>query len=187
MTGRFRATATPLAGLWLLERLPIGDDRGFFERLYDAEELRACGHPGVIVQVNRSLTRRRGAVRGLHFQHPPHGEWKVITCLRGRVHDVVVDLRRGSPTFRRHHAVELADDASRTLVVPPGCAHGFQTLSEDCELLYLHSHPQVPAAEGGVRSDDPGLAITWPLAIAERSERDGRHALLSVDYPGLAP
>lgn len=187
MVARFHPCTTQLAGLWSLERQPISDDRGFFERLFCADELRAWGHPGVIAQANRSLTRRVGAVRGMHFQHPPHSEWKLITCLRGRVYDVLVDLRRDSATFLQHHAVELAGETNRSLLVPPGCAHGFQTLTVDCEMLYLHSHPFVSASEGGVRADDPRLAIAWPLPCAERSARDAMHPLLPSDFPGIAP
>lgn len=185
MGSRFCTSATPLAGLWLLERQPMGDDRGLFERLFCAEELRTWGHPGVVAQANRSLTRRCGAVRGLHFQHPPHGEWKLITCLRGRVHDVIVDVRHGSATFLQHYATTLAGDAPSSLLVPPGCAHGFQTLSDDCEMLYFHSHSFIAAAEGGIRVDDPRLAISWPLAFTDRSTRDANHPLLPAYYPGI--
>lgn len=186
MSARFHAAATPISGLWVLERHPVVDERGLFERLFCAEELRAWGHPGVVAQANRSVTRQVGAVRGLHVQLPPHGEWKVITCLRGAVHDVVVDLRRDSPTFLRWHAVALADEASRSLLVPPGCAHGFQVLRADAEMHYLHSQPYAPAAETGVRCDDPRLALVWPLPIAGLSPRDAAHPLLPADYRGIA-
>lgn len=186
MSGRFAAEPTPIPGLVVLERRPLADARGMFERLFCAEELRAFGHPGTTAQANRSLTRRRGTVRGMHLQRPPHGEWKVIACLRGRVHDVVVDLRGDSPAFLRWHAVELAEDAPRSLLVPPGCAHGFQTLADDCEMLYFHHAPHVPAADTGVRADDPRLGIVWPLPIADRSPRDAAHPLLDADYTGIA-
>jgi dTDP-4-dehydrorhamnose 3,5-epimerase len=187
MSGRFLAEATPIAGLWVLERQPIIDDRGLFERLFCADELRAWGHPGTVAQANRSLTRRMGTVRGMHVQHPPAGEWKVIACLRGAVHDVVVDLRQGSPTFLRWHAVELAETSRRSLLVPPGCAHGFQVLRAEAEMHYFHSHPYAPGSDRGVRADDPRLAITWPLPIAERSPRDAGHPLLTADYRGISP
>lgn len=187
MISRFAAVPTPIPGLLVLERQPLADARGTFERLWCADELRALGHPGVIAQANRSLTRRRGTVRGLHFQRPPHAEWKLIACLRGRVHDVVVDLRRGSPAFLRWHALELADDAPRSLLVPPGCAHGFQALSDDCEMLYLHNVPFAPDADAGLRADDPRLAIAWPLPLAERSPRDAGHPLLTDGFAGLVP
>ena len=183
----FAAQATALAGVWQLDRQPRADARGWFERLFCADELRAYGHPGVVAQANRSFTRACGAVRGLHFQHPPHGEWKVLTCLRGRVLDVIADLRQGSATFLRHVAIELDGASQRMLLVPPGCAHGFQTLTSDCEMLYFHSHPYVSAAEGGVRTDDPRLGISWPLPIAERSPRDAAHPLITADFAGIAP
>lgn len=187
MSERFTASTTSIPGALVLERLRLGDERGYFERLFCADELRGFGHPGTTAQLNRSLTRRRGSVRGMHYQRPPHGEWKVITCLRGRVHDVIVDLRRGSPGFLCWHAVELAEDVPRSLLVPPGCAHGFQTLSDDCEMLYLHDVPFMPAADAGVRADDPRLGIAWPLAIAERSPRDVAHPLLTADFMGIVP
>lgn len=186
MGARFQATPTTLAGVWLLRRQPFGDERGVFERLFCGEDLRAWGHPGVMSQANRSLTRRCGAVRGMHFQRPPHGEWKVLSCARGRVHDVIVDLRCGSPSFLRHYSVELAGDSYDSLLVPPGCAHGFQTLTENCEMIYFHSHPHQPLSEGGVRPDDPRLGIAWPLAFTDRSQRDALHPLLPPDYSGLA-
>jgi dTDP-4-dehydrorhamnose 3,5-epimerase len=187
MGSRFLTTATSLAGVWLLERLAISDDRGIFERLFCADELRAWGHPGVIAQANRSMTRRCGAVRGMHFQYPPHGEWKLVTCLHGRVHDVIVDLRHGSPTLLSHFAITLSGDANRSILVPPGCAHGFQTLTPDCEMLYFHSHPFTPNADGGVLAEDQRLAIPWPLPFTERSARDAQHPPLPAGYSGLLP
>lgn len=156
-----------------------------FERLYCTDELRAWGHPGTVAQANRSVTRQVGAVRGMHVQLPPAGDWKVIACLRGAVHDVVVDLRRGSPTFLRWHAVEMTQGGSRSLLVPPGCAHGFQVLHADAEMHYFHSHHYVPDSDSGVRADDPRLSIVWPLPIAERSSRDTSHPLLAADYLGI--
>ncbi len=178
---------TPIQGLMLLRRLPAADARGSFERLFCAAELAEFGHPGVIAQANRSCTVPVGAVRGMHFQAAPHGDWKVIACTRGAVHDVVVDLRRGSPTFLRWHALTLAEDLPRSLLVPPGCAHGFQVVRAGAEMIYLHSHPFVPEADAGVRADDPLLAIRWPLAIGERSPRDRAHPLLAAGFAGVAP
>lgn len=186
MSGRLNAEATPISGLWLLESLPLVDDRGLFERLFCAEELHAWGHPGTMAQANRSVTRQVGTVRGMHVQLPPAGEWKVVSCLRGRVHDVIVDLRQRSPTFLRWHAVELSGDAHRSLLVPPGCAHGFQVLHADSEMLYHHSHRYVPESDFGVRADDPRLGIAWPLPIAARSPRDAGHPLLAASFPGIA-
>lgn len=140
-----------------------------------------------VVQVTRTLTRKRGAVRGMHFQHPPHAELKIVTCLTGDVFDVALDLRRGSSTFLRWHAERLTEANSRSLLIPEGFAHGFQTLSADCELLYFHTSAFEPASEGGVNVLDPRVNIAWPVAIAELSARDSAHALLAPDFAGIAP
>ena len=182
---RFTVSRTPLEGLMLIERQRIEDARGFFSRFFCAEELAGSGFTPPIAQINHTLTRRRGAVRGLHFQHPPHAEDKLVSCLRGEVFDVAIDLRRGSPTFLRWHGELLSADNRRSLLIPQGFAHGFQTLTEDCELLYLLSHAYVPGAEGAVNVRDPAVAIDWPHEITELSERDARHPLLTPDFKGL--
>lgn len=138
-----------------------------------------------VVQVNHSRTHQTGAVRGLHFQHAPHSEMKLVRCLRGRIWDVVADLRAGSPTFLRWQAEELCPGNARMIVVPEGCAHGFQVLEADSELLYLHTAPYTPQAEGGVRHDDPALAICWPLPVTDLSARDRSHPLLGAGFAGL--
>lgn len=184
MSGRFVIAPTALRGVVVIERRPRGDDRGWFERLFCADELAAVGFGAGPVQINRTLTRRRGAVRGLHFQRPPCAEVKLISCLRGRVLDVVVDLRRGSPTFGGWAAAELSAENRRSMLAPQGCAHGFQTLEDDCELLYLHSAPHAPDAEGGVHHACQRLAIAWPEPVTALSERDA--ALPPLD-PGFEP
>ncbi|WP_349371518.1 dTDP-4-dehydrorhamnose 3,5-epimerase family protein [Salinarimonas sp.] len=172
MSGRFDVLATEIEGLVALRRKPIGDARGFLERIYCADELEPVLGGRRIAQINRTLTRRRGAVRGLHFQHPPHAETKVVACLRGAVFDVAVDLRRGSPTFLAWHGRVLGAENAESLVVPEGFAHGFQALEDECELLYLHTAAYAPDAEGGLDATDPRIGIAWPLPIAERSVRD---------------
>lgn len=184
---RFDFTATGLVGLTVVGRKPIEDARGFFSRFWCAEELREAGWGKPIAQINHTLTRRRGAVRGMHFQHSPHAEAKLVSCLRGEVFDVAVDLRRGSPTFLRWHGEVLSAANHRSLLIPEGFAHGFQTLAEDCELLYLHSAPYQPGAEGAVNAADPRLGIAWPLPISEQSDRDRAHAMLAADFPGIEP
>lgn len=184
MNPRFEATATPIPDLWVLQRQQMVDERGTFERLFCQRELEVWGFPSGAVQANRSVTSRRGTVRGLHFQRPPHAELKLVSCLRGRVFDVVVDLRPG-PSFLVWFGTELTGDGSMSLLVPPGCAHGFQTLEDDCEMLYFHSHPFVAEAEGGIRADDPEVSISWPLPIGERSARDVSHPLLSDGFRGV--
>jgi dTDP-4-dehydrorhamnose 3,5-epimerase len=180
---RFESTLLP--GLLVVQRQRREDARGSFGRLFCAEELREAGLAPHIAQINNSLTRRKGAVRGLHFQHPPHAETKFITCLRGEVFDVAVDLRRGSPTFLQWHAEVLSEDNGRSLFIPRGFAHGFQTLRDDCELLYLHSAPYAAASEGGVSPTDARLSIRWPLAFTDISDRDAAHAALTADFNGI--
>ncbi len=182
---RFQFAATPLAGLCSLQGTRLQDARGFLERLYCAEEFSAAGWQGQIAQINHSYTRRRGAVRGLHFQHAPCAEDKLVHCLRGEVFDVAVDLRQGSPTLLRWHGVVLSASNGHALLIPRGFAHGFQALSDDCELLYLHSSPFVQQAEGALNVRDPRLAIAWPEPITELSARDAAHALLGPDYAGV--
>lgn len=166
---------------------PLRDARGALARLFcDTELSAALGHRAVR-QVNLSQTRAAGTVRGLHMQHPPHAEMKLIRCLRGRVWDVAVDLRAGSPTFRQWHARELAPGSWNMMVIPEGCAHGFQALEPDCEMLYLHTAAYAPEAEIGFHHADPAFAITWPLEVTELSPRDARHGLLSPEFSGYAP
>lgn len=169
---RLTCTALPLAGLTRVERHPMQDGRGFFERLFCAEELAACGWRQPIAQINHSLTRQASSVRGLHYQRAPHAEMKLVTCLRGAVWDVAVDLRADSPTFLHWHAEELSASNARALLIPPGFAHGFQALTDDAELLYCHSHPYTPGAETGVYPLDQRLGIAWPLPVAQLSPRD---------------
>jgi len=186
MSARFDIVATPLEGVRVLQRRPIGDQRGYLERLYCVDELRALA-PGVsIAQINHTYTASRGTVRGMHFQYPPHAEIKFVSCLRGEVFDVAVDLRRNSPTFLHWHAERLSADNHRTLVILEGFAHGFQTLTDDCEMLYFHSTVYRPEAEGGLQPQDPRLAIDWPLAVTELSRRDAGHPLLDESFEGVA-
>lgn len=186
-----RFTCTPLAisGVVALQRQRIGDVRGNLSRLFCADELAAAGWIWSVAQINHTYTARAGTVRGMHYQRPPHVEAKLVTCIRGRVWDVAVDLRAGSPTFLQWCAHELSADNLTALFIPPGCAHGFQALTDDVELLYLHSAAYAPQAEGGLRPTDPSLGITWPLPIAELSARDAGHPLLATLFfgPGNAP
>ena len=182
---RFLVHDTPLAGLKLIERKLIGDARGFLARMFCAEDLSMAGWHAGIAQINHTLTQARGTVRGMHFQRSPHMEIKLVSCLRGVVWDVAVDLRAGSPTFLKWHAVELSATNHCALLIPEGFAHGFQTLTDDCELLYLHSAAYVQDAEGGVQPHDPALAISWPLPLAAISARDAQHALLTQEFTGL--
>ena len=180
---KFHATA--LHGLWEIETVPRGDARGSLTRLYCDDSFDAVA-PGLrFVQVNHSITAHRGTLRGLHFQRAPALEAKLVRCLRGRVFDVIVDLRAGSKTFARWHAVELSENNQRQVLIPPGCAHGFQTLTDDCELLYQHSARYTSVLEGGVAHDDPRLGIAWPLPVAELSARDRALPRIDAGFQGV--
>ncbi|CAM3249436.1 dTDP-4-dehydrorhamnose 3,5-epimerase [Mycobacterium intermedium] len=176
---------TAIADLMVVQSLPISDARGTFIRLFCAQELQGLLGQRQIKQINQSRTSRAGVVRGLHFQHPPHAELKMVRCLRGRVWDVAVDLRAGSPTFLHWHAEELVQNDARMVVIPEGFAHGFQALEPDSELLYLTTAFYQPAFEGGVRYDDPALAIAWPLPPQGLSPRDMAQPPLGADFTGI--
>ena len=175
----------PIAGVRLATSRVIGDDRGQFARLFDSGLLSDAHGARPIVQINHSMTRQPGTVRGMHYQTAPALEAKWVRCLRGRVLDVAVDLRRGSPTFLQHFAVTLSPEGAAALFIPEGCAHGFQVLEPDSELLYLHTAPYAPAHEGGLRCDDPALGIAWPLPVIGLSPRDAAHPLITADFEGI--
>lgn len=179
--------ALPLAGLSAATFPVHPDARGAFGRLFCERELAPVLGDRRVRQANLSRTSTPGTVRGLHFQRAPHAEMKMIRCLRGRVWDVAVDLRAGSPTFLRWHAEELSQAEGRLLVVPEGCAHGFQVLEPDSELLYLHTACHAPEAEGGVHPQDPRLGIAWPLPVEGLSPRDRSHPWLAADFAGIQP
>jgi len=173
VSARFDIEGTPIPGVRVARRRSLGDDRGFLERMYCREELQAHGFEDrEIAQINRTVTRSMGTLRGLHFQRPPHAETKMIACLAGSVFDVAVDLRAGSPSFGTWFGVELTPDNALSLVIPEGVAHGFQTLTDDVMMLYFHSAPFVPEADDGVDALDPVIGVHWPLPVGLRSERD---------------
>lgn len=169
----------------LVQRSKIEDSRGFLSRLYCAEIFRNAGINKGIAQINHTSTKKKGTVRGMHYQSPPYSECKIISCLSGEIFDVAVDLRRYSPTFLQWHAEVLSAENQRSLLIPEGFAHGFQTLTEDCDLIYLHTHIYEPSAEAALNARDPQLSITWPLEITEISERDRNHAFLANEYEGI--
>ena len=183
---RFTINDLPLTGLKLVERQRLGDSRGFLSRLFCAAELSSAGWKKPIAQINHTSTSKRGTVRGMHFQRAPHSEMKLVSCIRGRVWDVAVDLRKASPTFLHWHAEELSAENNRAMLIPEGFAHGFQSLTDDAELLYCHTAPYHAEAEGGLNSADPKLSIAWPLEIAELSGRDTQHPMIDQNFSGLA-
>jgi dTDP-4-dehydrorhamnose 3,5-epimerase len=187
MSIRFEIKDTPLPDLKVLLRKPIGDSRGYLERLFCVEELNVLIKNRMIRQINHTLTQHKGSVRGLHFQNPPHAEFKLVTCLRGEVFDVAVDLRPESPTFLKWHAEYLSDNNWKTLAIPEGFAHGFQTITDNCELLYFHTASYHAEAEAGLNALDEHLDIAWPLPITERSTRDQDHPMIDSMFKGVTP
>ncbi len=175
----------PFKNAFVLQTEPYIDHRGKFGRIYCQDELKQIGHYKQIVQINHSLTRKSGAIRGMHFQYPPKAEIKMVKCLRGSVFDVIVDLRRDSDTLLQWYGEVLSDENLKMMYVPEGLAHGFQTLEENTELLYLHTEFYSPEHEGGVRYDDPMLSISWPLEVTEVSKKDQEYPLLSKDFQGI--
>ncbi len=177
--------STDIDGVYWLQKRRIGDERGHFMRLFCEAELGDILQGRTVKQINHSYTQEVGSIRGMHFQKPPHAEMKLISCLKGRVLDVVVDIRAESSTFLKHYAVELSAENQKTIVVPEGFAHGFQVLESDSELLYLHTEFYAPGFEGGLRYDDPALSIDWPLVGENISERDQAHTLIDNNFKGL--
>jgi dTDP-4-dehydrorhamnose 3,5-epimerase len=175
---RFTIRDTSISGLKILARKPIGDSRGYLERLFCSNELVKAGWCKPIAQINHTLTKKLGTVRGMHFQYPPNAEMKLVICLQGAIWDVAVDMRTDSATYLRWHAEEISAANQSALLIPEGFAHGFQTLTNDCELLYLHSAPHTPSAESAINPNDPVLSIAWPLEISELSSRDAQHPML---------
>lgn len=183
---RFDFIPCSLSGLIVVQRKAIEDHRGFLSRFYCAEEFSVAGMDQPITQINHTLTCQKGAVRGLHFQHPPHAEIKVVSCLKGEIFDVAIDLRCTSPTFLQWHGEILSAANRKSLLIPQGYAHGFQALTEDCELFYLHTASYHPESEGALNIADPKLNITWPLPISDLSERDRKHPFITQDFKGIA-
>ena len=185
MGGRMKLIETGIDGLYVAETEKKADHRGAFTRLFCERDLAAATGGRQIVQVNHSQTAAVGALRGLHFQYPPHAEMKMVRCLKGRVFDVAVDIRKNSPTYLKYHAEELTPDNARMMVISEGFAHGFQVLEENSEMLYLHTAFYNAEAEGGLRYDDPALAIRWPMAAGDMSDRDRAHKLIADGFEGV--
>lgn len=178
-------TQTPLAGSYIIDLAPFTDERGWFARTYCKDEFAQIGHTKEWLQLNHSYTKHRGAIRGMHYQHEPHKEIKLVRCIVGTVYDVIIDLRKSSPTFLAWFGAELSAENKKMIYIPEGFAHGFQTLSEDCELIYHHSEVYTPGAEAGIRFDDCAINIQWPLDATDLSQRDASHPLLTKDFKGI--
>ena len=175
----------PLEGAFVIEPGLVTDDRGIFARVFCQHELQSTLHGKNIVQINHSLTRQKGAIRGMHFQYPPKAEIKIVKCMSGSVYDIIIDLRPNSPTLLQWHGEILSAENMKMMYVPEGFAHGFQTLEKNCELLYLHTEFYSPEHEGSVRYDDPLINIQWPMEVTDISEKDRNHPLLAEDFQGI--
>jgi len=169
---------TTLAGAFVIELEPHGDERGFFARAFCRREFAEHGLNPEIVQANVAFNRERGTLRGMHFQYPPAAETKLVRCTRGAILDIIVDLRPESPTYLEHVAVELTDENRLALYVPERFAHGYQVLADETETSYQVGEFYTPEAEGGLRHDDPRLGLSWPLPVTAISDKDRAWALL---------
>lgn len=179
----FKSTA--LEGLFIVELTPMIDERGWFARTFCKNEFEKIGFKKELVQINHSFTTKKGTLRGMHYQLPPHSEAKLIRCIAGAVYDVAIDLRKDSPTFLKWFGVELSAENKKMILIPEGFAHGFQTLSDDSELIYHHSEFYTPDSEGAVRYDDPSVNIQWPLEVLNISEKDLIRPYLTTDFKGI--
>ena len=175
---------TQIAGAFAVRHDVRADERGRFTRQYCEREFAEAGLNTRWVQVNHSVTLGLGSIRGMHFQRPPAVETKLVSCPVGRAFDVAIDLRRGSDTFLKWAAVEI--DEATSFYIPEGCAHGFQALTSEVQLIYMHSTFYAPDAEGGVRFDDPAIGIAWPLPPVNVSDRDQSFGLIDRDFEGVA-
>jgi dTDP-4-dehydrorhamnose 3,5-epimerase len=174
-----------IEGVYVVTSEPRQDQRGHFSRLYEDDKLTEIIGKKPIRHVNQSFTFKRGTIRGLHFQNPPFAEIKMVRCLCGRILDIAVDLRQNSETFLHYHAEELTPENNRMLIVPEGFAHGFQTLEDNTETLYLNTEIYNGAYEGGIRYNDPKLGIVWPLPVVDISDKDNNHPFLGPEFTGM--
>ncbi|MBF0105212.1 MAG: dTDP-4-dehydrorhamnose 3,5-epimerase family protein [Deltaproteobacteria bacterium] len=182
---RFETIKTPLEGLKVIKRQPIGDSRGYFERLFCNEELEPLLDGKSIMQINYSKSTTKAGVRGLHFQYPPYAEKKFVSCIKGVIFDVALDLRPDSKTFLHWHAEILCEDDHKTFLVPEGFAHGFQSLSDDCRLIYCCSAPYNAETESGINPMDPRAGIRWPMEITEISAKDKNRDFVNDTFAGV--
>ena len=183
---RLEVISHRIGGLATIKHFPVSDDRGRFRRIFCRKTLGTLLEGREVTQINHSRTKVEGTVRGMHFQFSPLSEVKVVTCMRGAVWDVAVDLRKGSPTFLQYQGVTLSEDDDCSFFVPEGFAHGFQTLAPDSELLYLHTADFDADSEGSVNATDPMLGIDWPRPISNRSERDSQVPMLDFRFQGVS-
>jgi dTDP-4-dehydrorhamnose 3,5-epimerase len=178
-------TPLKLAGAFSIELSPVNDERGSFSRIFCQREFKEI-RPGLkFVQVNISCNKKMGTIRGMHYQLSPSAEAKLVGCMVGRALDVIVDIRKGSPTFLQHDIVELGVETNRMVFIPEGFAHGFQTLCDDTRLTYFHTQYYAPECEAGINFADPAVGIEWPLDLVIASEKDQARIMLTSDFQGV--
>jgi len=176
---------TPLSGSFSIDLNPFSDERGWFARYYCKNEFKEIGHDAEWVQMNHSFTKHLGSVRGMHYQEGEYKEIKLVRCIAGKVYDVIIDIRKDSPTFLKWFSIELSAENKKMLYIPAGFAHGFQCLSDNCELLYHHSAFYTPGRETGISYNDPAVNIEWPIEITVISERDKNHPFITNNFKGI--
>jgi dTDP-4-dehydrorhamnose 3,5-epimerase len=185
MSGKLSVNAVDIHGLYEISTNAFGDHRGIFARWFCDNELKDILKDRIIRNVNFSRTAHAGTVRGLHYQIPPHSEMKIVRCIRGEVLDVAVDIRKGSPTYMQHHAVLLSDSNMKAFVIPEGFAHGFQAMTDDCEIMYLVTEHYSTEHERGLNHADPAIGIEWPLMISEVSDKDRKYSMINSTFEGV--
>ena len=176
---------TPLKDAFLIEAEPFEDNRGLFARIFCKKELMNINNNKEIVQINQSITKKKGSIRGMHYQISPFAEAKIVKCIKGRVYDVIIDLRKDSPTFLQHFPTELSKKNMKMIYVPEGFAHGFQTLEDNCELIYFHTNYYSAEHEKRINCKDNILGIKWPIEITDISEKDKKAETLEKNYEGI--
>ena len=176
---------TFINGLYVIELDLFRDERGWFARTFCKEEFKKAGFDNEWVQMNHSFTIQKGTLRGMHFQFPPYSEIKMVRCIAGSVFDVAIDLRKNSATFLQWFGIEISAENKKMILIPDGFAHGFQTLQNNCELIYHHTNFYTLEAEGGIKYNDPGIGIKWPLPVNEISKKDDNYAYLKENFKGI--
>ena len=174
-----------IQNVYIVELEPFIDNRGMFARVFDKNEFKEIGHSKEIMNINYSSTKKKGAIRGMHFQYPPKAEIKIIKCIKGTIHDVAIDIRKGSPTFLQYHGEILSANNMKMLYVPEGVAHGFQALDDNIEMIYYTTEFYCAEMEGGIRYNDPMIGIEWPLEVTDISKKDKELKLLQNDFKGI--
>jgi dTDP-4-dehydrorhamnose 3,5-epimerase len=176
---------TKIDGVKIILPEPFHDNRGFFNRIFCRKELEVVRPDMIVAQVNHSMTKVKGTIRGMHFQYPPYAEMKIVRCIRGSILDVAVDLRKKSPTFLQWYGEILSAENMKALVVPEGCAHGFQSLEDDIEMVYLSTAFYCKEFENTIRYDEPKVNIKWPYPAVNVSEKDMSCFFITDDFEGI--